>query len=98
MYDHLNIESTVRVMNEEINNIITETKSLLDNCKSLENELKEINRGKEFLINEYNTNKDWFRSEPGEVTIEDVIKTCFEFGWASRRQFDYDREQKATTP
>ena len=50
---------------EELNNI----SSLLENCRDLEAEIKEMDRCKEFLINEYKTNKRWFRSEPGEVTI-----------------------------
>lgn len=78
---------------EELNNI----NSLLENCRDLEAEIKEMDRCKEFLINEYKTNKRWFRSEPGKVTIEDVIKACFEFGWASRRNFDYDTGRKTTT-
>jgi hypothetical protein len=78
---------------EELNSI----DKLLKNCRGLEAEMKEMNRCKEFLINEYKTNKRWFRLEPGKVTIEDVIKASFEFGWSSRRNFDYDRERKATT-
>ena len=77
---------------EELNNI----DNLLKNCRDLEAEIKEVNRCKDFLINEYKTNKRWFRSEPGKVTIEDVIKASFEFGWSSRRNFDYDRERKTT--
>lgn len=71
---------------EELNNI----DKLLENCRSLETEIKEMDRCKEFLINEYKTNKRWFRLEPGKVTIEDVIKASFEFGWTSRRNFNYD--------
>lgn len=74
---------------EELNNI----DKLLENCRSLEAEIKEMNRCKEFLINEYKTNKQWFRLEPGKVTIEDVIKASFEFGWASRKNFDYDTKR-----
>lgn len=71
---------------EELNNI----NKLLGNCRGLEAEIKEMDRCTEFLINEYKTNKRWFRPESGKVTIEDVIKASFEFGWASRRNFDYD--------
>ena len=78
---------------EEFNGI----DKLLENCRGLEAEIKEMDRCKEFLINEYKTNKRWFRLEPGKVTIEDVIKASFEFGWSSRRNFDYDRERKETT-
>ena len=79
---------------EELNNI----NKLLENCRSLEAEIKEMNRCKEFLINEYKTNKRWFKMEPGKVTIEDVIKASFEFGWTSRRNFDYDTGRNTTTP
>lgn len=77
---------------EELNNI----NDLLENCRGLQAEIKEMDRCKEFLINEYKTNKRWFRPESGKVTIEDVIKASFEFGWASRRNFDYDKERKTT--
>jgi antirestriction protein len=77
---------------EELNDI----NKLLENCRGLDAEIKEMDRCKEFLINEYKTNKRWFKMEPGKVTIEDVIKASFEFGWSSRRNFDYDRERKAT--
>ena len=73
---------------EELNSI----DKLLENYRGLEAEMKEMNRCKEFLVNEYKTNKRWFRREPGKVTFEDVIKASFEFGWASKRQFDYDKE------
>lgn len=78
---------------EELNSV----DKLLENCRDLETEIKEMDRCKEFLINEYKNNKQWFRSEPGKVTIEDVIKASFEFGWSSRRNFDYDRERKTIT-
>lgn len=71
---------------EELNSI----DKLLENCRDLEAEIKEMDRCKEFLINEYKNNKQWFRLEPGKVTIEDVIKTSFEFGWSSRRNFDIE--------
>ena len=75
---------------EELNDI----NKLLENCRGLDAEIKEMNRCKEFLINEYKTNTRWFRLEPGKVTIEDVIKASFEFGWSSRRNFDYDQEKR----
>ena len=78
--------------------VLNSIDKLLEDCRGLEAEIKEMNRCKEFLINEYKNNKQWFRLEPGKVTIEDVIKSSFEFGWASRKNFDYDRERKTTTP
>lgn len=75
---------------EDVDKIMEECNQLLKNCKALDKEIKAMNEGVEFLLNEYKTNKRYFRLEPGKVTIEDVIKTCFEFGWASKRQFDYE--------
>ncbi len=69
-----------------------ECRDLLSSCDSLDKELKEQHRCVEFLLNEYKTNKKWFRDLPGRVTIEDVIKAAFEFGWASKRQFDYNNK------
>jgi Ca2+-binding EF-hand superfamily protein len=77
-------------MTQEEKDLMIDTKKLLHNCKELEREMKATKEGVDFLINEYKTNKRYFRAEPGKVTIEDVIKTCFEFGWASKRIFDYD--------
>ena len=77
-------------MTQEKKDLMIDTKKLLQNCKELEREIKATKEGVDFLINEYKTNKRYFRAEPGKVTIEDVIKTCFEFGWASKRIFDYD--------
>lgn len=73
---------------------LREINDLLNNCKNLDKELKEMDRCTNFLINEYKTNKSWFKtSGSGKVTIEDVIKACFEFGWSSRKQFDYDNKK-----
>lgn len=80
-------------MTREEQDLILECKKHLQNCKELEREMKTIKKGVDFLINEYNTNKNYFRDEPGEVTIEDVIKTTFEFGWACKRNFDYDTKK-----
>ena len=76
-------------MNEDIEKILAESKELIDNCNNLKAELDAMKEGKEFLLNEYKTNKHWFRDEPGRVTIEDIIKRAFEFGWSSKSNFDY---------
>lgn len=75
---------------EDIDKILGDCKKLLKNCQEVNKEMEESKKCVDFLINEYKTNKHYFRTEPGRVTIEDVIKTCFEFGWASKRNFDYD--------
>lgn len=72
---------------ENINDIMSNVDSLIKSSNSLLEEIKEMDRCKEFLLNEYKTNKRWFREEPGRVTIEDIIKTSFEFGWSSRRNY-----------
>lgn len=77
-------------MTQEEKDVIIDSEKLLQNCKELEREMKAIKEGVDFLINQYKTNKHYFRIEPGKVTIEDVIKTCFEFGWSSKSNFDYD--------
>lgn len=64
---------------------------ILKNAQDLMNELDAMNKGKVFLINEYKTNKKYFKPEPGKVTIEDVIKTAFEYGWACRYQYDISK-------
>ena len=69
-----------------------DARKLLDNCNNLDREIDAMKHGVDFLINEYNTNKRYFRETPGRVTIDDVIKTCFEFGWSSKRQFDYSEK------
>lgn len=78
-------------MTQEDKDLIIYSEKLLQNCKDLEREMKAIKEGVDFLINEYKTNKRYFRAEPGKVTIEDVIKTCFELGWASKNNFDYSK-------
>lgn len=63
--------------------------------KNLENGKKEdeaMQNGLNFLLNQWKTNKKWFREQSGRVTTEDVIKRTFEFAWASKRNFDYQQE------
>ncbi len=74
---------------ESVNALIEEANTLIENCKQFDKELVAMKHGLDFLLNEYKTNKRYFREKPGRVTIEDVIKTCFEFGWSSKSQFDY---------
>lgn len=78
---------------ENTNDILADCEDLLKNGDRLLKELEEQKRLKEFLLNEYHTNKHWFRDEPGRVTVEDVIKRSFEFGWASKNQFDYSQSK-----
>ena len=72
---------------KEIDDLIRSSQEIINQSNSLLEELKEIERGTEFLINEYHTNKRYFRLEPGRCTTEDVIKTVFEFAWSASRDY-----------
>lgn len=76
---------------EQTQDIKTEIEQLISNCNTLIKEAEEQKRCTDFLIDKYKTSKRWFREDPGRVTIDDVIKTCFEFGWSSKRNFDYNK-------
>lgn len=82
-----------KITDEEIQKIIDEATMFADNCENGLKEMDAMKEGKEFLLEQYKTNKHWFREEPGRVTVEDVIKMAFEFGWASKRQYDYDQSK-----
>ena len=71
----------------EKQDLISSTQEIINQSNGLLEELKEIERGVEFLINEYHTNKRYFRLEPGRCTTEDVIKTVFEFAWSASRNY-----------
>lgn len=75
-------------MTPEEEKIIADTKKLLRECKELDEELKFRDEQIRFLINEWKTNKRYFRDIPGRVTTEDLIKTVFHFAWRSRGDFD----------
>ena len=81
-----------RYNDNDLDALMKDARKLLDNCNNLDREIDAMKHGVDFLINEYNTNKRYFRETPGRVTIEDVIKTCFEFGWSSKSQFDYSEK------
>lgn len=72
----------------ELDEILKDCNELIKNSSACLKEIKAMDKEKEFLINEYKTNKRWFRDEPGRVTIEDIIKRAFEFGWSSKSNYD----------
>jgi hypothetical protein len=76
-----------------------ETQEIIDGAKNLILTLEECNRedkamqdGMDFLLNEWKTNKRYFREESGNVTTEDVIKTTFQFAWAAKRCYDHNKD------
>lgn len=66
---------------------IANAEKLLASCKALQAELEEMNDNIKFLQNEYKTNKKYFRQEPGRCTVDDVIKTVFEFAWQAGKHY-----------
>ena len=86
-------------MERNLEDIMKDVKSLLSNSDKTLKEMEELKECVSFALNEWKTNKRWFREEPGHVTTEDVIKMCIEYGWASRGHFEhnYQREKNNST-
>ena len=79
---------------EDIQKILDDAQQYVENGDNLLKELDAMKEGKQFLLDQYKNHKHWFREEPGRVTVEDVIKMAFEFGWTSKSQFDYEQSKK----
>ena len=79
----------------EKQDLISSTQEIINQSNGLLEELKEIERGVEFLINEYHTNKRYFRLEPGRCTTEDVIKTVFEFAWSASKNYMHQQNKNS---
>ena len=67
---------------KEANEFLKTSKKTLEDCKAMKETIA-------FALEQWRTNKRWFREEPGRVTTEDVIKMCIEFAWSSKSNFDY---------
>lgn len=80
------------IYNEPDEIAIARAQELLDSCKKFEKEMAEMNNNIEFLLNEYKTNKKYFRQEPGRCTVDDVIKTVFEFAWTASKNYHLDNK------
>ena len=76
-------------MTEDIKTLLAEAEQYAKNLEKITEEDAEMKRCIDFALNEWKTNKRWFREEPGHVTTEDVIKMCIQYGWACRHQYDY---------
>ena len=81
---------------KEIDDLIRSSQELINQSDGLLEKLKEIESGVEFLINEYHTNKRYFKNrlESGRCTIEDVIKTVFEFAWSASKNYMHRQNNK----
>jgi hypothetical protein len=73
------------------NETIKDAVNLINTLEEVKKEDNAMNEGIGFLLEQWKTNKRWFREEQGRVTTEDVIKTVFQFAWASKRNFDYNK-------
>lgn len=73
---------------ESVEEILADCKQLLKNCKELGKEIEYQQDDINFLLNEWKTNKRYFRDEPGRATTEDLIKTVYHFAWRSRNNFE----------
>ena len=88
---------------DNINNIIDilgesdpdKLKDLLDNFRKtidsntiLSNEYNVMQEGLDFILEQWRTNKRYFREDLGIVTTEDVIKKVYEYAWNKRGEFN----------
>lgn len=79
--------------NTDVSQILAEAEKYVANLDAILKEEAEMNHATEFLINEYKTNKRYFCSEGSRPSIDDVIKTCVEFAWASSRNYHNDTKK-----
>jgi hypothetical protein len=80
--------------NQTEQELLKDIQEILKNSEETLKANDSLNRAVKFAIDEYKTNKHWFRDEPGHVTTTDVIKTCVEYGWAMRQQYEHERNKR----
>lgn len=78
---------------ETVDETLKRCDDLIKNSQEILNETKEMNSHINFLINEYKTNPGYFKDDDGPVTIEDVIKTTFNFAWAYQKLYDLNKNR-----
>ena len=79
---------------KELQELLDKAQALIKNSDKAFAEMDELNRCVMFALNEWKTNKRWFREEPGRITTEDVIKMCIQYGWVSRGKFEHMYNKK----
>ena len=77
--------------NTSLKDILKRADELLKNSNKALAEGKTMDDTIAFALEQWKTNKRWFREEPGRVTTEDVIKMCIEFAWSSKSNFDLSK-------
>ena len=83
--------------NTALGELLKEADALLKNSNKTLVEGKAMDEVIAFALEQWRTNKRWFREKPGHVTTEDVIKMCIEFAWASKGNFEYTYKEKYGT-
>lgn len=78
---------------EEINAIVADAEECIKTSQSCLDETNEVDRIVKFLQDEYVKNKRYFCSEGSRPTINDVIRTCVEFGWQAKNAYDYNNNK-----
>ena len=76
------------IYEEPIHLIMENVQNVLESAQKTKLEFDEMSKNIEFLQNEYKTNKKYFRPELGRCTVDDVIKTVFEFAWAASKNYN----------
>ena len=79
---------------KELQELLKEADALLKTSNKTLDEGRAMDDTIAFALEQWKTNKRWFREEPGRVTTEDVIKMCIEFAWASKANFEYTYNKK----
>ena len=75
--------------NTSLDELLKEADAFLESSNKTLADNKAMKDAIAFALDQWKTNKRWFREEPGRVTTEDGIKMCIEIAWASKANFDY---------
>lgn len=75
--------------NTSLDELLKEADAFLESSNKTLADNKAMKDAIAFALDQWKTDKRWFREEPGRVTTEDVIKMCIEFAWSSKANFDY---------
>lgn len=72
---------------DEIKKLLDDATQFANNAENGLEELHEMERHQQFLLEQYRTDKGWFGP-----SIEDIIKTSFEYGWQMKSVFDIKKQ------
>lgn len=75
--------------NASLDELLKEADSFLRTSNKTLADNKAMKDAIDFALEQWKTNKRWFREESGRVTTENVIKICMAFAWASKANFEY---------